>query len=294
MTYLTRSPAVPKASPLLSAEEEVDLGKAIEAGLYARHLLHTGTGPHDPQMLREVVAQGRQAFDRFVTANVRLAAWRARRRVAAYAAATLSVDDLTSEGMLGVVRAVQKWDYTLGLKFSNYADYWIRYHQQRAVTAAAPATLSALDRQRCVELIDERQRLTARLRRTPTRADVAAAMGITVRAVAEIESMLSPAHSVDAPVADGDRTLADVLAAPAHAESAAAPGCGDVADLLDTLTDRERSVVSAVFGLHTGVPEPIDAMAARLRLRPNTITTVLDAALAKLRRTTAGGEAVAA
>lgn len=207
------APVTTAAAELLSAEQEVELGRAIEAGLYAEHLLSiAGTGDSDPELLREAVADGRAAFHRFVEANVRLAAWRGRRRVAAGGGGVLSVEDLTAEGTLGVIRALQKWDHVRGLKFSTYAYDWVGLHQQRAVAAAAPAGLAARDRDRCTELIGERQRLTQRLQRTPTRTELAAALGITCRAVEEIETMLAPAQSLDAPDHQG-RTLADTLPA---------------------------------------------------------------------------------
>ncbi|WP_087082409.1 sigma factor [Mycobacterium dioxanotrophicus] len=152
--HLVKQTDVPKDLPeLLTAEQEVELAKRIEAGLYAQFLLAKGASPYTPAQLRLVAADGQAAFEHFVTANVRLSAWWARKRAVRGASALLTVEDLTAEGMLGVIRAVQKFDYTQGFKFSTYALHWVRLHQQRAIAKATPAALSSSDQARCRELL---------------------------------------------------------------------------------------------------------------------------------------------
>ncbi|SIJ20760.1 RNA polymerase sigma factor SigB [Mycobacteroides abscessus subsp. abscessus] len=281
---------------LLTAEQEVELAKRIEAGLYAEHLLAKGVSHYTPAQLRAVAADGRVAFEQFVTANIRLAAWWARKRAAVGAKASLTVEDLTDEGVLGIIRAVQKFDYTQGFKFSTYATMWVRNHIQRAIAKATPATLSAGERERCEDLLAVSFRLSVTLGRPATDAELAAAMGTSVAVVGQLQNMLRRAVSLDTPVGDGGRddtsSLLDYLAA---------QGSGDMADdryaatqrlsgLLQRLTARERFVIAEVFGLRTGVPESVAAIADKHRVPVIKVRTLVESAMAKLR----GSEQVAA
>jgi RNA polymerase sigma factor (sigma-70 family) len=274
----------PAEVALLSAEAEVDLAKAIEAGLYAGHLLEHGAAGDRTAELREVVTAGRAAFARFVEANVRLAAWHARRRAAVSATGGLTIEDLTNEGVLGVIRAVQKFDYALGYKFSTYASRWIRNFQQRAVIAASPATLDAADREQCAAMLSERQYLAVELGRIPTPAEIAAAMGTTVRALSQWQGMIAPAYSLDGPLgSDSDFSIGDTLAAPEPANGEALRAPRRVSELLVVLTDRERSVVRQMFGLDTGVPTALAEVAATRKVASERVAAVVETALTKLR-----------
>lgn len=263
----------------------MELAKRIEAGLYAQHLLDCGATHHDSGDLRLVAEDGRAAFARFVEANVRLSAWFAQRRVAVRAGGGLSVEDLTAEGVVGVIRAVQKFDYLQGFKFSTYAGPWIRVFQQRAVVAESAAVLTGRDRRCCADMLGVRQDLTAVLGRFPTRAEVAARMRVGVGAVAEWEAMLAPAGSLDAPAGpDAGAVLGELIAA-------ADPGAGpaddppvDVGALLAGLTGRERSVLTEVFGLGSGEPAPVAVVAARRGVAPARVAALVGAALGKLRQ----------
>lgn len=282
----------PAEVALLSAEAEVDLAKAIEAGLYAGHLIELGAARDRAAELREVVAAGRAAFTRFVEANVRLAAWHARRRAAVSATGGLTIEDLTNEGVLGVIRAVQKFDYAQGYKFSTYASWWIRNFQQRAVIAASPATLDAADREQCAAMLSERQYLAVELGRIPTPAEVAAAMGTTVRALNEWQGMTAPAFSLDATLGmDTDFSIGATMVAPEPGNGEALLAPWRVTELLVVLTDRERSVVRQMFGLDTGVPTALAEVATTRKVASERVAAVVEAALTKLRSAATSGVA---
>jgi RNA polymerase sigma factor (sigma-70 family) len=277
----TTSSTQPRAGDLLSAEEEVDLAKQIEAGLYAEHLLAQADRRYDPQSLAEVARQGRAAFTRFVEANVRLAAFFARRRVGAGAGYGLSLEDLTSEGVLGVVRGVCKFDYTLGYKFSTYASWWIRNFQQQAVIASSLAKLSPRETAALTAWMMSEQDLLTELHRAPTLEEIAAAAGTTVKMVQKVRDMLRPPAALDQPICgQSPRTYADLLAAreepvedqPAHVE-----------ELLAVLPPRERAVVVDAFGLAGGPARSVEELARSYRLPAATIEGVLDRAVCAMR-----------
>jgi RNA polymerase sigma factor (sigma-70 family) len=276
--------------PLLRAEEEVDLGKQIEVGVLAGERLASAAGALDPQLaadLRELQRTGQLAFDRFVRANVRLAAWHARRRVVAGGAGTLSLDDLVAEGMLGIIRAVHKWDYRQGVKFSTYASPWISNFQQRAVIASSPITLPAADQEDCRRLLMTRDNLFEQLQRTPTVSELAEAMATTGRHVSQLLGMLQRPFSLDVPLGDEKYSLAALLPDPA-ADPAGQADTGDwpaedLPAMLERLNQRERDVVSELFGLHDGIARTIDQVAAARRVPVRLVATTADAALRKLR-----------
>ncbi len=282
------SPKPPESNTArLSAEDEVDLAKQIEAGLYAEHLLQQGDRRYDPRQLAEVARQGRAAFARFVEANQRLAAWWARRRVAVGATYGLSLDDLTSEGVLGVVRGVCKFDYTLGYKFSTYASWWIRNFQQRAVITSAAAKLSVRDTEVLAALMMAEQDLQIGLRRTPTVAEVAALAGTTVKAVQQVRDMLRAPLALDQPVAagQGSCTFADLLA---ETETAAEEPPADLEELLGVLPPRERAVVVDAFGLAGRPARSVAELAKAYRMLPAAVEAVLDHAVTVMRSAAAG------
>ena len=268
-------------SALLSAEEEVELAKQIEAGLYAEHLLAAGDSRYEADLLDTVAREGRAAFERFVTANQRLAAWWARRRVAAGGARTLSAEDLVAEGVLGLVRGVCKFDYTLGYKFSTYASWWVRNFQQRAVIAASPAKVSTADEERIAEMLGAEQDLRSELRRTPTDREIAHRIGSTVKAVQQLRAMLYRPVSLDQPAFGEDSpAYADMVGAP---ESDTEVGEVDLDALLAALPGRDRAVVSEAFGLAGRPARSVAELARAYRLPVAAVETVLDRALTLMR-----------
>lgn len=289
--HLVKQIEIPEDFPdLLTAEQEVELAKRIEAGLYAQFLLGKGVSHYTPAQLRLVAADGRAAFEHFVTANIRLSAWWARKRAAGMdSGALLTVEDLTAEGMLGIIRAVQKFDYTQGFKFSTYALYWVRLRQQRAITGATPAALSSADQERCRGMLAMRYQLETDLGRAPTDAELAAAMGVSVMGVVQMHSMMSRAVSLDAPLFEGGRdessSLLDVVAGQdsGDRDDAHAMASQQLSDLLALLSDRERRVISDVFGLATGVPRSVNEVADEYRVPVVKVRDLVERAMAKLR-----------
>jgi RNA polymerase sigma factor (sigma-70 family) len=265
----------------LSAAEEVELAKQIEAGLYAEHLLATGDTRYDTTLLKICAREGRTAFERFVAANQRLAAWWARRRVAAGGARTVSVEDLTSEGVVGLVRGVCKFDYTLGYKFSTYASWWVRHFQQRAVIAAAATKVSHADEERIREVLGAEQDLRNALRRTPTDREIAEHLGATVKSVQQVRDMMRGAVSLDQPAFGPE--------SPTYAEAFADESLPadewdvDLNDLLAALPRRERALVSAAFGLAGQPARSVSDLARAHRLSVPAVEAVLDNALALMR-----------
>ncbi|MBN7332956.1 sigma-70 family RNA polymerase sigma factor [Mycobacteroides abscessus] len=289
--HLVKQVEIPEDLPdLLTAEQEVELAKRIEAGLYAQFLLGEGGSRYTQAQLRLVAADGRAAFEHFVTANIRLSAWWARKRAAGMdSGALLTVEDLTAEGMLGIIRAVQKFDYTQGFKFSTYALYWVRLRQQRAITGATPAALSSADQERCRGMLAMRYQLETDLGRAPTDAELAAAMGVSVMGVVQMHSMMSRAVSLDAPLFEGGRdessSLLDVVAGQdsGDRDDAHAMASQQLSDLLALLSDRERRVISDVFGLATGVPRSVNEVADEYRVPVVKVRDLVERAMAKLR-----------
>lgn len=286
--------AATMAAPLLTAAEEVDLAKRIEAGLYAQHLLDTGaTGNHDPQLLAVVAHDGRQAFHHFITANLRLASWFAHRR-RPLDTGLMSIEDITADGVLGLIHALQKFDFTRGLKFSTYASGWIRSYQGRAAIAAAATSLRQADYEIAAAVIRAEDDLVATLRREPSTTEIAASLGITVCAVERARGMLRPALSLDTPVGDSDSTtLADLLPDRHAADGIPAEVTRRhaVAALLEQLSTRERSVITEVFGLNSNSPKSIAAVAHERRIAPDRVEALVATALQKLQGTTAGAAA---
>ncbi|WP_079672393.1 sigma-70 family RNA polymerase sigma factor [Mycobacteroides abscessus] len=282
---------IPEDLPdLLTAEQEVELAKRIEAGLYAQFLLAKGVSHYTPAQLRLVAADGRAAFEHFVTANIRLSAWWARKRAAGMdSGALLTAEDLTAEGVLGVIRAVQKFDYTQGFKFSTYALYWVRQRQQRAITGATPAALSAGDQERCRGMLAMRYQLEIDLGRAPSDAELAAAMGVTAVGVAQMHAMMSRAVSLDAPLhgesRDDSSSLLDILAGQdsGDRDDAHSIATQQLSELLKLLSDRERRVISEVFGLATGVPRSVTEVADEYRIPVVKVRGLVEGAMAKLR-----------
>ena len=270
---------------LLTAEEEVDLAKAIEAGLYADELLRLGSCPSGATAaeLRCLVREGREAFGRFVAANVGLAQWQAGRRAGAGANGNLDVEDLTGEGILGVIRAVHKWDYTRGVKFSTYATPWIQNFQQRAVIRASVLTGSSDDSERIRELLAAQYRFAIDLGRLPTSTELAGYVGTTRRAVEETLAMVAAPRSLNEPYGDGAGTLGDVVVCAGIAGDDPAPTVA-VPALLDCLTARERLVITEIFGLRDGAAASVADVATRHRIRVELVRRTAETALAKMRR----------
>lgn len=274
---------------LLTAVEEVELARSIEAGLLAQERLDLG-GIRDPLLvadLRRLVYLGERARDRMVLANLRLVHFWARRRWLAGGSGGLSLEDLVSEGTLGLIRGVQKFDFTLGFKFSTYSSWWIRQRMQRAVARSTAATVDHRTLEELARLAATVDDLTGSFGRTPSETELADDMGTTVRRIRELRSISRQAVSLDATLGEDSRmTIGDVVTAPAGDDGLAEAVAGDmrlqVQRLLRALSDRERRVLSLRFGL-AGEPHTVEEAAVALGVTAEMVRDALNNALARLR-----------
>ncbi len=274
-------------TPLLDAAREVELSKSIEAGLYAEHLLDAGDERRgvSHEELERLVAEGQRAKDLFIRANLRLVVSIARR----YVRSGMPMLDLIQEGNTGLVRAVEKFDYERGYKFSTYATWWIRQAISRAIaqqerTVRLPVHL--------VEDVNRMRNVTRQLVRElgadPEPAQVAAALGVTVERVAELTRWAQDTVSLDTPVGDdGDTNLGDLVAdsdAPSPEEIVlTALERQRIEGLLNHLDDRSAGIMRARYGLEDGREHSLTEVASRFSLSRERIRQLEIQALGRLR-----------
>ncbi|MCX4389870.1 sigma-70 family RNA polymerase sigma factor [Micromonospora peucetia] len=272
-------------TPLLDAAREVDLSKAIEAGLYAEHLLGEDRADIDRDDLEKLVAEGERAKDLFIRANLRLVVSIARR----YVRSGMPMLDLIQEGNTGLVRAVEKFDYVRGYKFSTYATWWIRQAISRAIaqqerTVRLPVHLvEDVNRMRNVA-----RQLTRELGSDPEPEQIAAALGVTVERVNELVRWSQDTVSLDTPVGDdGDTRLGDLVAdsdAPSP-EEIVLTGLERqrIEGLLNHLDDRSAGIMRARYGLEDGREHSLTEVASRFSLSRERIRQLEIQALGRLR-----------
>ena len=280
-------------TPLLDAAAEVELSKAIEAGLYAERLLEFDDLPEGAKApdgvseaeLRRLVAEGEDAKDRFIRANLRLVVSIARR----YVRSGMPMLDLIQEGNTGLVRAVEKFDYLRGYKFSTYATWWIRQAISRAIaqqerTVRLPVHLvEDVNRMRNVA-----RQLTRELGMEPEPEQIAVAMDVTVERVRELMRWSQDTVSLDTPVGDdGDTSLGDLVAdsdAPSPEEIVlAALERNRIEGLLNHLDDRSAGIMRARYGLEDGREHSLTEVATRFSLSRERIRQLEIQALGRLR-----------
>ncbi|MFG1870738.1 sigma-70 family RNA polymerase sigma factor [Micromonospora arborensis] len=276
-------------TPLLDAAREVELSKAIEAGLYAEHLLGedavAGGVDRDRADLEWLVVEGERAKDLFIRANLRLVVSIARR----YVRSGMPMLDLIQEGNTGLVRAVEKFDYERGYKFSTYATWWIRQAISRAIaqqerTVRLPVHLvEDVNRMRNVA-----RQLTRELGSDPEPEQIAASLGVTVERVNELRRWSQDTVSLDTPVGDdGDTSLGDLVA------DSDAPSPEDIVlsglerqrieGLLNHLDDRSAGIMRARYGLEDGREHSLTEVASRFSLSRERIRQLEIQALGRLR-----------
>ena len=275
---------------LLDKAGEAELARRIQRGRAAAERLRAGAvAPAERQELKGAEREGRLAADRFAEANLRLVVSVARR----YASSGVPIADLVQEGNLGLLRAVERFEWERGFKFSTYGAWWIRQAITRGIAESSRTIRLPVHLHDQVGRIRRaRLDLEADLGRPPTSAEVAAVTGDDPGEVAASLDWDRDVRSLDEPVrADADLVLADLVADPRSAtEEAALEGlqAGVVDDLLQPLDPRERRILRLRFGVDRGEPRTFPEVAAELGLSKERIRQLELRAFCKLRHPSTG------
>jgi RNA polymerase primary sigma factor len=280
--------------PLLTGPQEVSLAKRIEAGLEAvAKVAELEDRFGDPAMIPEdrlvpleaVVADGLQAKRDLIEANLRLVVSIAKR----YLGRGMLFLDLIQEGNLGLIRAVEKFDYTKGFKFSTYATWWIRQAITRAIADQARTIRIPVHMVETINKVLRVQRqMLQELGREPTVEELAAKVGLTPARVREIQRLALEPVSLETPVGEEDEShLGDFIEdqqAVAPAEAAARALLNEaVGEALEELTDRERKIVRLRFGLEDGQARTLEEVGKEFGVTRERIRQIESKTLAKLR-----------
>ncbi|OMH27814.1 RNA polymerase subunit sigma [Tersicoccus phoenicis] len=280
---------------LLNAEQEVELALRIEAGLYAEHKLAdmqadpTGLGKQlDKKFERElkwIIHDGRRAKNHLLEANLRLVVSLAKR----YTGRGMLFLDLIQEGNLGLIRAVEKFDYTKGFKFSTYATWWIRQAITRAMADQARTIRIPVH---MVEVINKLARVQRQmlqdLGREPTPEELALELDMTPEKVVEVQKYGREPISLHTPLGeDGDSEFGDLIedseaVVPADAVSFTLLQ-EQLHSVLDTLSEREAGVVAMRFGLTDGQPKTLDEIGKVYGVTRERIRQIESKTMSKLR-----------
>jgi RNA polymerase primary sigma factor len=274
--------------PLLNAEQEVELAKRIEAGLFAEEKLADGGRALPPDVrddLDWIAEDGRRAKNHLLEANLRLVVSLAKR----YTGRGMLFLDLIQEGNLGLIRAVEKFDYTKGYKFSTYATWWIRQAITRAMADQARTIRIPVH---MVEVINKLARVQRQmlqdLGREPTPEELAAELDMTPEKVVEVQKYGREPISLHTPLGeDGDSEFGDLI----EDSEAIQPGEAvsftllqeQLHSVLDTLSEREAGVVSMRFGLTDGQPKTLDEIGKVYGVTRERIRQIESKTMSKLR-----------
>jgi RNA polymerase primary sigma factor len=274
--------------PLLNAEQEVELAKRIEAGLFAEEkLADAPAGLRDEQRwdMEWIAEDGRRAKNHLLEANLRLVVSLAKR----YTGRGMLFLDLIQEGNLGLIRAVEKFDYTKGYKFSTYATWWIRQAITRAMADQARTIRIPVH---MVEVINKLARVQRQmlqdLGREPTPEELAAELDMTPEKVIEVQKYGREPISLHTPLGeDGDSEFGDLI----EDSEAIQPGEAvsftllqeQLHSVLDTLSEREAGVVSMRFGLTDGQPKTLDEIGKVYGVTRERIRQIESKTMSKLR-----------
>ncbi|MFD0772712.1 RNA polymerase sigma factor [Streptomonospora algeriensis] len=278
---------------LLTAEEEVDLAKRIEAGLYAEYRLGTleeSPGPEDlseadHEDLTEIAEDGRRAKQHMLEANLRLVVSVAKK----YSDRGMSLLDVVQEGNLGLIRAVEKFDYTKGFKFSTYAMWWIRQAIQRGFADSARTIRLPVH---VLELLSKVSRLERdmhqSLGREPTPEELAKELDKSPSQIEELLRVTRQPISLDSTIGeDGETRIGDLIEDIDASEASEVVDRQLMADqlrsALDDLEPREATIMSLRFGLMDGRPRTLDEIGKHLGLTRERIRQLEKQSLSKLR-----------
>ncbi|MFM9276087.1 RNA polymerase sigma factor [Pseudarthrobacter sp. NKDBFgelt] len=273
---------------LLNAEQEVDLALRIEAGLFAEEKINADDGSMDPKYKRElefIIHDGKRAKNHLLEANLRLVVSLAKR----YTGRGMLFLDLIQEGNLGLIRAVEKFDYTKGFKFSTYATWWIRQAITRAMADQARTIRIPVH---MVEVINKLARVQRQmlqdLGREPTPEELALELDMTPEKVVEVQKYGREPISLHTPLGeDGDSEFGDLIedseaVVPADAVSFTLLQ-EQLHSVLDTLSEREAGVVAMRFGLTDGQPKTLDEIGKVYGVTRERIRQIESKTMSKLR-----------
>ncbi len=269
---------------LLTAVEEVTLSKRIEAGLYAEEKLETA-GEDLAPLLQIIIAEGKAAKNHLLEANLRLVVSIAKR----YTGRGMAFLDLIQEGNLGLIRAVEKFDYTKGYKFSTYATWWIRQAITRAMADQARTIRIPVHMVEVINKLGRIQReLLQDLGREPTPEELAKEMDITPEKVLEIQQYAREPISLDQTIGDeGDSQLGDFIEDSEAVVAVDAVSFSLLQDqlqqVLQTLSEREAGVVRLRFGLTDGQPRTLDEIGQVYGVTRERIRQIESKTMSKLR-----------
>ena len=273
--------------PLLTAEEEVDLAKRVEAGLFASEKLTTENGI-SASLLRDlelIERDGQLAKKRLIEANLRLVVSIAKR----YVGRGMLFLDLIQEGNLGLIRAVEKFDYTKGYKFSTYATWWIRQAITRAIADQARTIRIPVHMVETInKLVRIQRQLLQDLGREPTPEEIGKEMELPPERVREIQKLSQEPVSLETPIGEEeDSNLGDFIEdsdAVVPIDAASFILLQEQLDsILHTLSEREKKVIQLRFGLVDGHPRTLEEVGKEFGVTRERIRQIESKTLSKLR-----------
>ncbi|HEX6468721.1 MAG TPA: RNA polymerase sigma factor RpoD [Streptosporangiaceae bacterium] len=272
--------------PLLTAEEEVELAKSIEAGLFAEEKMARSAilSRAERLDLEQLAQDGVRAKQRLIEANLRLVVSIAKR----YVGRGMLFLDLIQEGNLGLIRAVEKFDYTKGYKFSTYATWWIRQAITRAIADQARTIRIPVHMVETInKLVRVQRQLHQDLGREPLPEEIGVEMGLPPERVVEIQRIAQEPVSLQSPIGEEDSDLGDFIEdadAVVPIEAAAFILLQDqLEDILGTLSDREQRIIQLRFGLTDGHPRTLEEVGREFGVTRERIRQIESKTLAKLR-----------